>query len=230
MPVIVSVFTFIAYYILESMGTKLARQGEIPVWWGSWMSTAVLAPLGVFLTHQANRDSGVFNIDIYKDFLRRLLALRIKRYNGMKEVIIDDPCYRIVTSELAQLTAVCEEYASQHLHKRFPNYVVMFSVNGNRDISLLRLDAQLEHCVEQLSNSRIREILNLLNSYPVLGTRAHLAPFSHRWMNVMLGALFPAGVVVYARALFFRQRLREDMNTIIKTNKEIQNIIYERKL
>ena len=64
MPVIASVFTFIVYYILESSGTKLAKAGEIPVWWGSWMSISVLAPLGVFLTYQANRDSGVFNADI----------------------------------------------------------------------------------------------------------------------------------------------------------------------
>ena len=54
MPVIASVFTFIVYYILDTSGTKLAREGEIPVWWGSWMSTSVLAPLGLFLTYQAN--------------------------------------------------------------------------------------------------------------------------------------------------------------------------------
>ena len=50
MPVVVSVFTFIVYYILDTKGTKLAREGEIPVWWGAWMSTTVLAPLGIFLT------------------------------------------------------------------------------------------------------------------------------------------------------------------------------------
>ena len=84
MPVIVSVFTFIVYYILDTMGIKLAREGEIPVWWGSWMSTTVLAPLGIVLTYQANKDSGVFNADLYKSVFRWLLALRTKRNNVVK--------------------------------------------------------------------------------------------------------------------------------------------------
>ena len=72
MPVIVSVFTFIVYYIIDTSGAKLAREGEIPVWWGRWISTFVLGPLGIFLTYQANRDSGVFNPDLYKTAFRWL--------------------------------------------------------------------------------------------------------------------------------------------------------------
>ena len=105
MPIIVSVFTFIVYYILDTSGTKLAREGEIPVWWGVWMSTAVLAPLGIFLTYQANKDSGVFNPDIYKFVFRWLFGLRAKRNNVLKEVIIDDPNYDRISNELVRLSA-----------------------------------------------------------------------------------------------------------------------------
>ena len=48
-------------------------------------------------------------------------------------------------------------------------------------------------------------------------------------MNVLVGVVFPNCVLFYARSAFFRHRLREDLQLIIKTNKEIQDIIYERK-
>lgn len=230
MPVIASVFTFIVYYILDTSGTKLAREGEIPVWWGSWMSTAVLAPLGLFLTYQANKDSGVFNVDIYKNAFRWLLGLRSKRHLVMKEVIIDDPDYAAIQERLTTLTAACKEYNRSQLRGFFPHYLRMFTAENNRDRALLKINASLNSIVEQLGNSRSHEVLKELNTYPILSVGAHVAPFPRKWMNMMVGIIIPIGLLFYARACFFRHRLKGDLKQIVKTNKEIQNIIYERKL
>ena len=230
MPVIASVFTFIVYYILDTSGTKLAREGEIPVWWGSWMSTAVLAPLGLFLTYQANKDSGVFNVDIYKNAFRWLLGLRSKRHLVMKEVIIDDPDYAAIREQLTELTAACKEYNRSQLRGFFPHYLRMFTAENNRDRALLKMNALLGNIVEQLGNSRSHEVLKALNTYPVLSVGAHAAPLPRKWMNMTAGILIPIGLLFYARACFFRHRLKGDLKQIVKTNKEIQNIIYERKL
>jgi lipopolysaccharide export system permease protein len=229
MPVIVSVFTFIVYYILDTSGTKLAREGEISVLWGAWMSTTVLAPLGVFLTYQANKDSGVFNIDLYKTAFMWLFALRTKRNNVMKEVVIDDPDYRAISGELAALSVACEEYAHASLQRLLPNYVELFAAKNRYDKAMIAINVQLNSLVSQLSNSRSHEIIRKINAYPVVSVGAHTAPFPHRWMNVLVGVVFPVGVLFYARSAFFRHRLREDLQLIIKTNKEIQDIIYERK-
>ena len=230
MPVIASVFTFIVYYILDTSGTKLAREGEIPVWWGSWMSTAVLAPLGLFLTYQANKDSGVFNVDIYKNAFRWLLGLRSKRHLVVKEVIIDDPDYAAIREQLTELTAACKEYNRNQLRGFFPHYLRMFTAENNRDRALLKMNALLGNIVEQLGNSRSHEVLKALNTYPVLSVGAHAAPLPRKWMNMTAGILIPIGLLFYARACFFRHRLKGDLKQIVKTNKEIQNIIYERKL
>ena len=230
MPIIVSVFTFIVYYILDTSGTKLAREGEIPVWWGPWMSTAVLAPVGVFLTYQANKDSGVFNPDLYKTAFRWLFGLRTKRNNVLKEVIIDDPDYGRITGELEALTASCKAYRSGHLKKLLPDYVGMFTVRNGRDRELIALNGQLNSVVTQLANSRSQEIINKLNLYPVLSVGAHVAPFPRKWMNVTTGVLLPIGVLFYARSVFFRRRLKGDLKNIVKINKEIRYIINEREL
>ena len=79
MPVIISVILFIFYYVIENTGSKMAREGELAMWFGVWVSTMVLAPLGAWLTYKANGDSVVFNIDAYKAFFMKLLGLRSKR-------------------------------------------------------------------------------------------------------------------------------------------------------
>ncbi len=58
-PVVISVFLFIVYYIIDNMGYKMAREGIWPVWEGIWLSSAVLLPLGIFLTYKAATDSMV---------------------------------------------------------------------------------------------------------------------------------------------------------------------------
>ena len=230
MPVIVSVFTFIVYYILDTSGTKLAREGEIPVWWGTWMSTALLAPLGIFLTYQANKDSGVFNVDLYKTAFRWMLGLRVKRNNVVKEVIIDDPVYSDIDVELTALTAACKEYGNSHLNSIFPSYAVMFSSKNGRDRAIIAINGLLTSIVTQLSNSRSQEIINRINTYPVLSVGAHTAPFPRKWMNTTTGLVFPIGVMFYLRSTFFRHRLKGDLERIININNEIQHIIYEKKL
>ena len=230
MPIVVSVFTFIVYYIIDNSGNNLAKEGAVPVWWGRWVSTFVLGPLGIFLTYQANKDSGVFNADLYKSALRWLLGMRAKRHNVIKEVIIDDPDYASICGELSTLSVACKEYNRAYLTNLLPNYLGMFAAKDNRDSALLKLNEQLNHIAEQLGNSRSQEILNKVNSYPVVSLNAHAAPFPYKWLNVAAGVVLPVGVLLYARAIFFRHRLKGDLKRIVKTNKEIQNIIYERKL
>lgn len=74
MPVVLSVLIFILYYIIDSGATRVAKSGEMNIVLGTWMSTLVLAPLGGFLTYKSNKDSVVFNIDVYAAFFRKLLA------------------------------------------------------------------------------------------------------------------------------------------------------------
>lgn len=230
MPIVVSVFTFIVYYIIDNSGYKLAREGEVPVWWGRWVSTLVLGPLGIFLTYQANRDSGVFNPDMYKNAFRWLLGLRAKRNNVSKEVIIDDPDYARIVKELDVLTAACKEYSHVQLQGCWLNYVKLFDACDGKDKALMAINVRLEDIVKQLANSRSQEVLHYINAYPVLSLGAHTAIFPRRWMNRLAGIILPVGLLLYIRAAFFRYRLAGDMKQIVKTNKKLQYIINERKL
>ena len=72
MPVVASVIMFIVYYIIDTTGVKMARESFWPVWQGMWLSSAVLLPIGIFLTYKAANDSALFNADAYKLFFGRV--------------------------------------------------------------------------------------------------------------------------------------------------------------
>lgn len=71
-PIIVSVLFFIIYYLIDNTGLKLAKDGEWAPWAGAWLSSYVLAPIGIFLTWRAINDSTLFDWDSYVIFFRRV--------------------------------------------------------------------------------------------------------------------------------------------------------------
>ena len=90
MPLVISVFLFIFYYIIDNTGYKLARDGRWAVWEGIWLSTFVLLPLGIFFTYKAVNDSAVFNRDAYVNFFRKLIGRAETRNLQLKEMVIDE--------------------------------------------------------------------------------------------------------------------------------------------
>ncbi len=66
MPVVISVIMFIIYYIIDNTGYKMAREGLWTAYEGMWLSSAVLLPIGIFLTYKAVVDATLFNTEHYK--------------------------------------------------------------------------------------------------------------------------------------------------------------------
>jgi len=67
-PVIVSIFFFLIYYVIDITGKKLATEGTLTPLAGTFISSAVLLPIGIFLTSRSTKDSAIFNLDSYKAF------------------------------------------------------------------------------------------------------------------------------------------------------------------
>ena len=82
----------------------------------------------------------------------------------------------------------------------------------------------METVIEDLSNSRDKQVLHLLNQYPVLATHAHTRPFRQRWLNALTGIILPVGIFFYIRMLRFRLRLYKDLKTIEKTSNAISDV------
>ncbi len=224
MPVIVSVLVFIIYYIIDNTGYKMARDGKWIVWMGMWTSSAVLAPLGAFLTYKSNKDSVVLNADAYINWFKKIAGIRSVRHIFKKEVIIHDPDYIRLTGDLERLTAECRAYAVKKRLEKAPNYFRLW-MSSEDDNEVITLNEQLEALIEEMSNTKSATLIGALNNYPVISVSAHVRPFHIYWLNLVAGVVFPVGLFFYFRIWAFRVRLAKDMERIIKNNEQIQFII-----
>lgn len=224
MPVIISVIIFIIYYIIDNTAYRQAISLQIPVWIGMWLSTIILAPVGIFLTYKSNQDSTVFNIDAYKNFFQRIFGIRSHRAITLKEVIIETPDYSGIQTRLDELEVNCRNYAEQaHLLKP-PSYLKLFWRN-EPDEAVQQISNNLEQIILELGNSRNKIIVGELNELPVLDAHAHTSPFATRWKNAIAGIVLPVGAFLYFRIWRYRIRLLRDMRQIIKSKEIIQTQI-----
>lgn len=225
-PVIISVLVFIVYYIFDNTGYRMARGGMWAVWFGKSIAVAVLTPLAVFFTYKANCDSVVFNVDAYRNLLMKILGMRVKRSISRKDVIIEDPDYRKDADEARRLAAEAKEYSMAHKLKTPPNFINVF-FKYQQDHAVEEIGERMETMISDLSNSRDRMVINLINEYPMIMVKAHTRPFERKWMNVVAAVIVPVGLFFYFRMWRFRLRLMRDLVQIEDVSGKLANRLDE---
>lgn len=216
-PVIISVLVFIVFFIFDNSGYRMARAGEWTIWFGKTISLAVLTPLAVFFTYKANNDSVVFNIDFYRNLFMNLLGLRMKRSVYRKEVIINDPDYAGDAEKLARINEEISAYAHEHNLLMAPSVVKVF-FKYSPDHVIEDINARMEAVIEDLSNTKDKQVLALLNEYPYMAVKSHTRPFEHKWLNIAAAVVVPVGLFLYFRMWRFRLRLFRDLRVVKQTN------------
>ena len=77
MPLVASVVFFVLYYVIGMIYEKSVRESAMgPI--GMWVATFVFIPIGVLLTWQATTDSSLFDLSMWKKWLR----IKEKRNQG----------------------------------------------------------------------------------------------------------------------------------------------------
>ena len=227
MPAVISVFLFIVYYIIENIGYKMARDGVWEPWQGMWLSSAVLLPLGVFLTYKAVNDSVILNAETYIESVMRLIGKRVYRKVEKKEVIMEVPDYSAVDIRLNKLVDVCKVYLANN--KRWLNYITFWKLNGI-DKEAETIAKELESIVEILENSDQNLVLNKTMDFPVINSY-NLANFQiSRKVGIAMAVFFPVGVLVYLVAIYRRKLLHRDIITTMKVSDEMINVIKELRI
>ena len=222
MPVIISVILFIFYYIVDNIGFKMARDGVWAAWEGMWLSSAVLAPLGVFLTYKAVNDSVILNADTYLNALKNLVGKRSGRKIEKKEVIIYTPDYDSLIPRLHQLADDSKSYLAQH--RRWISYIRFWKLGG-KDPQAEQLALETESIVEELANSDQNLVLNKLMDYPIIGGYNQLNANLNRKAGLLIGIILPVGLPVYLVATYQRKLLRHDIQMVYKTTLELLDMI-----
>ena len=211
MPLVISVFLFIFYFIIDNTGYKMAREGKIPVWEGMWLSSAVLLPLGIFFTYKAMRDSAVFNKDAYVNFFRRLAGMREKRSMEIKELVMVDVDPTEALTLLYRLRQTDKEFLERN-PKRIS--FLRYWLKGYDTTELRQVSQTLESVVGYLSNTRNKKVMNLLNEYPFIRNLWLYRPASRKWAGYCLMAILPLSLPVYFAGLRHLRILREELEKV----------------
>ncbi len=206
-PLVISVFLFLFYYIIDNTGYKMARDGRWPVELGMWLSTFILAPLGAYVTVKAMNDSAVFDKDRYRMFFIRLLGLRQKRGAYFKEVIINDLDTERAVTSLRDIAARADEYAGW----KWPQKYTSYWLKGFDRHKITELSEDLESTIDSLTDCRDKRVIMLLSDFPIIRNVWMLRPTTNKWIGWTMIILFPIGLTGYILGTSFQKAFKAEM-------------------
>jgi lipopolysaccharide export system permease protein len=94
-PAIISVLFFVAYWVIDISGTKLARDGAVGPFHGVFISSYILFPTGLYLTWKAVNDSSVFNMDAIKSMFRKIKLKVMSLFKKTRIVYMGTPEFAV---------------------------------------------------------------------------------------------------------------------------------------
>jgi len=221
-PLVISVFLFIFYYIIDNMGYKLARDGKWPVWEGMWLSAAVLLPLGIFFTYKAVNDSAVFNKDAYLNFFRRFFGVSEVRSVEMKEIVMEEVRPALAIERLGELRSMVTAYLENNPARQ--SYVAYWRKGYDRH-GLHALRDYEENLVDRLANSRDKMVIIKLMDLPILRSLWFIEPSATPWLSNLMIALFPLGIPIWLYCRYTQKRLRHELETTASVAAQLITLI-----
>lgn len=221
-PLVISVFLFIFYYIIDNMGYKLARDGKWPVWEGMWLSAAVLLPLGIFFTYKAVNDSAVFNKDAYLNFFRRFFGVSEVRSVEMKEIVMEEVRPALAIERLGELRSMVDAYLESNPARQ--SYIAYWRKGYDRH-ALHALRDYEENLVDRLSNSRDKMVIIKLMDLPILRSLWFIEPSTSSWLSNLMIALFPLGIPIWLYGRYTQKRLRHELETTASVAAQLITLI-----
>jgi lipopolysaccharide export system permease protein len=169
-PLVISVFLFIIYFIIDNSGYKAARDGKMEVWAGIWMSSAVMLPLGIYVTYKAVGDFELSDLTRYTGAITRFFSRVRHPFNAknvksettqysIKEFIINEVEPQYIVPEISRFM---DEFTRiVKTREKMSRIKQMFRVN-----SCAPIKEKYASIVEHLTNSRELTVIGLISRLP----------------------------------------------------------------
>lgn len=170
-PLVISVLLFIVYFIFDNSGYKFARDGKVAVWFGMWMSTMVMLPLGVFFTYKAVGDTEMFDAEFFKRLLARFKRRKPTKTVTAKELSIVDINAAEASPRLNSFIGMIQDkMATADRDAGTSNNFVLKSIRKIKKPKAhftREENKEYDALVDWLTNSTDPHIIALLNQYPL---------------------------------------------------------------
>lgn len=78
LPIVFAILIFITFHFINTFGKKVAQENGMPPFLGAWLSSFILTPFAVLLTHRATNDIGLINIDSFLQPIQKVFEKLFK--------------------------------------------------------------------------------------------------------------------------------------------------------
>ena len=74
LPMVIAILLFLTYHFIGIFAKNSAEDGTLHPFIATWLSTAIMLPLSIWLTYRATTDQGVFDMDTFFQRIARLFG------------------------------------------------------------------------------------------------------------------------------------------------------------
>lgn len=223
-PFITAVLFFIVFYILESFGWKMVREGTLVNWFGMWLPNLVLFPIGLWLCYVATKDSSRLNFEVVAAWSKRYFGTKTDRKIEYKEIVMAEANFDQAEQDILLLNNKID-----HLEKLGTMHYWEFFLNDKQYEKREELNALVEQIVKNLENTRDYNLVLALGNYPFLRDLSRTMRLRSKIGNILLMLFLPFGLIVYVVYALRNKRYIEQLKKVSQANKIILDEIWRVK-
>ncbi|MHA7843142.1 MAG: LptF/LptG family permease [Winogradskyella sp.] len=159
LPIVIAVVLFLTYHFFGIFAKNSAEKGSFSPIIGSWLSTAVMLPLSIYLTSRATNDKGAFEIESILKPLKKFFKLQKNEIRDKSYLNKASEDYKSLlsfdNSTLIQIVKNHRDFDYKYEHKNSA-----ISILNERGITVQEL-----RLAGHLSSRKHDEIISLKNEY-----------------------------------------------------------------
>lgn len=159
LPMVIAIVLFLTYHFFGIFAKNSAEKGSFSPIIGSWLSTAVMLPLSIYLTTRATNDKGAFEIETILKPLKKLFQLQKNEIRDKSFLSKDSEDYKTLVgfdnSKLIQIVKNHRDFDYKYEHKNSS-----IAILNDRGITLQEL-----RLAGHLTSRKHDEIISLKNEY-----------------------------------------------------------------
>ncbi len=159
LPIVIAVVLFLTYHFFGIFAKNSAEKGSFSPIIGSWLSTAVMLPLSIYLTSRATNDKGAFEIESILKPLKKFFRLQKNEIRDKSYLDKTSEDYKTLlsfdNSKLIQIVKNHRDFDYKYEHKNSA-----ISILNERGITVQEL-----RLAGHLSSRKHDEIISLKNEY-----------------------------------------------------------------
>lgn len=215
-PFITAVLFFIVFYVLESFGWKLVREGTLVNWFGMWLPNLALFPVGIWLCYVATKDSTRLSFDTYATWFKRVFGTRTERKIEYKDIVMTDVDLEKAHTDIERIECQIREIGMIGTLS-YTDFFLKDNEFGKRE----QLNSLIEEHVKNLENTRDYLLVLKLAHYPFLKDLSRTMRLKSRIGNILVMLFFPFGGIVYSMYTLRNKKYLRELKNVSKANEII---------